>query len=141
MTPFRRAIAVLILAAPALGGGVVTRDGRTIDGAVVPAGAGTVRVTPAGGGEPVTVELANARKLSFETAAAPATRPAWEHRDLGSVHLPGAASERDGTLSLAGSGWGAWGPRDSGQFAYWPLEGDGQIIAHVASQAGGGGAA
>jgi hypothetical protein len=57
----------------------------------------------------------------------------WKNQDIGAVKFAGSATcDAGGAFHLTASGWGAWGAQDSLHYAYRALEGDGQIIAHVA---------
>jgi hypothetical protein len=129
------AIVVLAHATSLFAGTLHTRDGRSLEGAIAPAGSSALSVTPKDA-ESVTIELSSIRSATFPTTA-PATRPTtWQHQDVGRAHVPGAAEEVSSPAGpayhLVASGYGFWGPRDSGHLLYWPFEGDGQIIAHVA---------
>ena len=127
------AICLLMMSVRTLAGSVTTRDGKTFQGqlAITPAG---LTVAPASG-PATTVELPNLRRAVFEEATTrPVLATSWNHTDIGKVHAAGSATEKDGVYTMTGSGWGAWSPRDSGQFVYWPLEGDGQIIARLVSR-------
>jgi regulation of enolase protein 1 (concanavalin A-like superfamily) len=62
------------------------------------------------------------------------TLPApWATEDVGSVDLAGSVTYLNGTFSLKGAGADIWGTTDAFRFVYQPLNGDGQIIARVAS--------
>jgi hypothetical protein len=118
------------------GGTVLMRDGKTITGAITPAGESALEITAAGKAS-VTIQLEKLRSATFDDAPAtsqPTVASGWKSVDLGKVHRAGKASFTNGEFSLAGCGWGAWGPKDSGHYLYWPFDGDGQIIAHVASR-------
>jgi len=66
---------------------------------------------------------------------APAALPSpWAHRDIGNVGLAGSAGYTNGAFTVGGSGGDIWGGTDAFHYAYHPLNGDGQIVAHVASQ-------
>jgi hypothetical protein len=117
-------------------GRVQTRDGKTIEGEIA-LEEGAVRV-----GE-VRLVWDQVRRLTLQVAPAPhieaATAPGavlpddWKSQDVGTVKTKGSAScDAKGTFSLTASGWGAWGAQDSLHFAWRTLDGDGQIIAHVA---------
>lgn len=124
----------------AFGGSVRTRDGRTIEGDARLTERLTVVI--AAGGNSVEfpldqVEHADLRRL-------PATRPStpaeWETREIncsgGSVEQAGArVVTHDAGRGLrpgAGKGRG-----DSFLFVHQPLEGDGDVVARVYSEAGG----
>jgi regulation of enolase protein 1 (concanavalin A-like superfamily) len=71
------------------------------------------------------------------TDPAPAPPPAdWLSRDIGNVGVTGSASESAGAFTLRGSGADIWDTADGFHFLYWPLEGDGEIVARVASLTG-----
>jgi regulation of enolase protein 1 (concanavalin A-like superfamily) len=53
--------------------------------------------------------------------------------DIGGVGLPGSASYSNGTYTIKGAGADIWGTADSFNFAYQALNGDGQVVARVAS--------
>jgi regulation of enolase protein 1 (concanavalin A-like superfamily) len=62
------------------------------------------------------------------------TLPApWVTQDIGSVGVVGSASYLNGLFTLKGSGSDIWGSSDSFRYAYQVMNGDGQIIARVAS--------
>ncbi|MBB6733552.1 hypothetical protein [Cohnella zeiphila] len=58
----------------------------------------------------------------------------WNYQDIGSPGLAGSSSFSGGTFTVSGSGWDIWGASDQFQFAYYPLNGDGTIVARVVSQ-------
>jgi regulation of enolase protein 1 (concanavalin A-like superfamily) len=60
----------------------------------------------------------------------------WESNDVGPVPFTGSASESGGTFSVKGSGADIWGTADAFHFASTPLDGDGSIVARVASVSG-----
>jgi glucose/arabinose dehydrogenase len=57
----------------------------------------------------------------------------WLASDIGNVSVPGSATYTTGTFTLNGSGADIWDGADGFQFVYQPLNGDGQIVARVAS--------
>jgi hypothetical protein len=63
----------------------------------------------------------------------PLPPPAWTHSDIGNVGISGSADFGTSTLTVAGSGADIWGAADAFHFLYRPLNGDGQLIARVAS--------
>jgi regulation of enolase protein 1 (concanavalin A-like superfamily) len=60
----------------------------------------------------------------------------WQSNDIGNVGLAGSASETGGTFTVTGAGADVWGTSDALQFTSRTLEGDGEIVAHVASLSG-----
>jgi regulation of enolase protein 1 (concanavalin A-like superfamily) len=68
------------------------------------------------------------------TISGSGTLPApWLTQDIGSVGVAGSASFLNGGFTLKGSGADIWGASDSFRFVYKVLNGDGQIIARVAT--------
>jgi len=59
----------------------------------------------------------------------------WTHADVGSVSVPGAATEAGGTITVDGDGADIWGTADAFHFVYQSLTGNGQIVARVATVA------
>jgi uncharacterized repeat protein (TIGR03806 family) len=57
----------------------------------------------------------------------------WLDSDIGDVGQPGESSFLNGRFNLLASGGDIWGYADAFHFDYRALNGDGQIIAHVAS--------
>ncbi len=53
----------------------------------------------------------------------------WQSQDIGTTG--GSASESNGTWTVIGDGADIWGTSDAFHYAYVPLIGDGEIIAHV----------
>jgi subtilisin family serine protease/regulation of enolase protein 1 (concanavalin A-like superfamily) len=67
-------------------------------------------------------------------AAAPGTLPAgWSSADVGSVGVAGKASYQNGAFALQGSGTNIYGTADGFRYVYKTLDGDGEIVARVAS--------
>ncbi|MGH9409363.1 MAG: Ig-like domain-containing protein, partial [Vicinamibacterales bacterium] len=57
----------------------------------------------------------------------------WSDVDVGTVPIAGSASFSAGTFSVTGSGTDIWGTADQFHYAYTPMNGDGTIIARVAT--------
>lgn len=57
----------------------------------------------------------------------------WQNRDIGSVAIAGSASYSGGTFTVRGAGSDIWNTLDEFHYAYQTLNGDGTIIARVAS--------
>jgi regulation of enolase protein 1 (concanavalin A-like superfamily) len=67
----------------------------------------------------------------------PTTLPSgWTSEDVGSTGLQGSTGYTGGTFALSGAGADIWGTADAFHFAYRQLDGDGTIIARVASLTG-----
>ena len=93
--------------------------------APVPAGAtsGTVVVTVGG-------VASNGVTFAVTSSGLPAP---WSSQDVGNPALAGQASHASGTFSVSGAGTDIWYSSDQFRFVYQPLNGDGQIVARVAS--------
>lgn len=85
----------------------------------------TVRVTDAGG------LFADATLNITVSGSLPS---GWAGADIGSVGIPGGASENAGTYTVSGSGADIFGTADAFQFVSQTLTGDGEIRARVTSQ-------
>lgn len=57
----------------------------------------------------------------------------WQHTDIGNVGIAGDAQFGGGTFTVYGGGDDIWNNADAFHFAYRPLNGDGEIIARVAT--------
>ena len=57
----------------------------------------------------------------------------WANLDIGATTIAGSATFSNGTYSVKGSGADIWGTADAFQYAYRTLNGDGAIVARVAS--------
>jgi uncharacterized repeat protein (TIGR03806 family) len=78
----------------------------------------------------VNVVAAWINSLNFVAASLPTN---WSHADIGRVGFPGDASFLNGRFNLIASGSDIWESADSFHFASAPLNGDGQIVAHIVS--------
>ncbi|MGC9944216.1 MAG: PQQ-dependent sugar dehydrogenase [Verrucomicrobiota bacterium] len=74
-----------------------------------------------------------AKWISSLPVRAPVLPRGWQDADIGDVGQPGESSFLNGRFNLLASGGDIWGYADAFHFVYRPLNGDGQIIAHVAS--------
>lgn len=74
-----------------------------------------------------------AKWISSLPVRAPTLPHGWQDMDIGEVGLTGEASFLNHRFNLLGSGGDIWGYADAGHFALRSLNGDGQIIAQVAS--------
>jgi len=67
-------------------------------------------------------------------ASVPAGLPSpWTQQDIGSVGVAGSATCTSGTFTIKGSGADIWGAADAFHYVYQPLNGDGTIVARVAT--------
>ncbi|HEX6975332.1 MAG TPA: phospholipase D-like domain-containing protein [Vicinamibacterales bacterium] len=73
---------------------------------------------------------------SFTTSGVPTSGTAlpapWSSVDIGTT-VAGHAGESGGTFTVSGAGADTWGTSDAFHFVYRPLDGDGSIVARVAS--------
>jgi len=60
----------------------------------------------------------------------------WDSTDIGTVGVSGSASASGGTFTVKGAGADVWGTADALQFVWRTLDGDGSIVARVASLSG-----
>ena len=64
----------------------------------------------------------------------PPTLPeGWQSGDIGGVAAPGSASYSSGVYTVKGSGADIWGSADEFHYAYRTMDGDGSIVARVAT--------
>ena len=89
---------------------------------------------------PVTYRLTSNGETTLITVSADltATPPSglpspWEHRDVGAVAASGAATYTSGVFTVDGSGQDIWDSSDEFHYVYQTLDGDGEIVARVAS--------
>src|SRR6185369_1174451 len=57
----------------------------------------------------------------------------WSHADVGAVGATGNASASGASFTVTGAGADVWGTADALHYAYRTLDGDGTIVARVAS--------
>ena len=60
----------------------------------------------------------------------------WTGADIGNVGIMGAQAVNGGTVNVTGSGADIWGSADGFRFVYRTLNGDGEILARIASMNG-----
>ena len=72
--------------------------------------------------------------VSVTVTAPSSSLPAgWSAGDVGSTGAAGTSSYAGGTFTLTGAGADVWGTADAFQYAYRSLDGDGSIVARVAT--------
>ena len=59
----------------------------------------------------------------------------WSSRDIGNVGLAGSTVADGGTVTVKGAGADIWGTADAFHYTYTTMDGDGSIVARVASLA------
>jgi regulation of enolase protein 1 (concanavalin A-like superfamily) len=68
------------------------------------------------------------------TEPPPPSLPAgWTSQDIGGVAAVGSATATAGVFTVRGSGADIWGSADEFHYAYQPMDGDGEIVARVAT--------
>ncbi|HZM02246.1 MAG TPA: glycoside hydrolase family 9 protein [Candidatus Saccharimonadales bacterium] len=77
-----------------------------------------------------SVAVTDSQSGQTSSIATPLPVP-WSHQDIGSVGLAGTAGNKNGTMTVTGSGADIWGTADAFQFASQPWTGKGSIIAQV----------
>jgi hypothetical protein len=112
--------------------GTTTAAPYTISWSGVPAGnyVLTAIATDDQGGATTSASIS----IVVNSQAPPSGLPAgWSHADIGAVGAIGDASATGGTFSVTGAGADVWGTADALHYAYRTLDGDGTIVARVAS--------
>ena len=71
---------------------------------------------------------------TFDQVTVTASAPAWTSADVGAVGVAGSTAISSGTYTVAGSGSDVWNAADAFRYVYQTLSGDGEIVAHVASE-------
>ncbi len=74
------------------------------------------------------------QSTDVEPPAAISLPPPWQTQNIGFVGATGSASYSNGIFTLAGSGNDIYGTSDAFRYVYQSLNGDGTIVARVASQ-------
>ena len=87
----------------------------------------------------VTATAAPATYRATFRPIAPTLPAAWLSRDIGTVGVPGSSAESGGTFTVRGAGADVWGTADAFQYGYRTMEGNGTIVARVASVSGSDG--
>lgn len=81
-------------------------------------------------------ELVTATFDHVEVTSGAALPSGWSAGDVGAVGKAGSASHTAGTFTVKGAGADVWGHADALHFAWRTLDGDGEIVARVASNDG-----
>lgn len=95
-------------------------------GLVTAVSAGTTTIT-------VTTQNGSFTATSSITVTAASLPSPWVTANIGDVGATGSASHSSGTFTVVGSGADIWGSTDEFRYVYQTLNGDGTIIARVAS--------
>lgn len=97
-----------------------------------PSTAGTFAVTAVATDNSGATTTSSAASITVTT---PTTLPTpWVAADVGSTGVAGSSGFASNVFTLKGSGVDIWDNADSFHFVYQPMEGDGSIVARVASQ-------
>jgi regulation of enolase protein 1 (concanavalin A-like superfamily) len=94
--------------------------------AAVPSGATTGPVT-------VTVNGVASNGATFTVTTTPGLPAPWASQDIGNPTIAGQATYTSGTFSVAAAGTDVWDASDQFRFVYQTLDGDGQVVARVAT--------
>jgi endoglucanase Acf2 len=76
--------------------------------------------------------LSNTISVTTNPAAGGLPSP-WQNADIGSVTPAGSASFASGTFTVRGAGADIWGTADGFHFVYQTLNGNGEVVARVAT--------
>jgi regulation of enolase protein 1 (concanavalin A-like superfamily) len=71
--------------------------------------------------------------VSASAGVLPGLPGPWQAQDVGSVGQSGSSSYSSGVFTVKGAGSDIWGTADAFQFAHQSVNGDGQIVARLAS--------
>jgi hypothetical protein len=147
-----RALCLLILSASLAQAGVVeTLDGRSFVGQIRLAADGSLVVTSSND-PPQNIVLSNLLRADFLAPTNSVSRrgaarvnspvadedkgalpPPWQNRDVGELETRGNAAHYRGTFAVAAGHRTQHGPEDGFHFVFQSFQGDGEIIARVAS--------
>jgi len=99
---------------------------------------GSVDLLPPWAGHTVTGGRLNAFSAVMAATEAPGpddglAGSGWSQADVGATGVAGDTTLANGTFEVSGSGADVWGSADAFQYAYRTLDGDGTIVARVAS--------
>ena len=96
--------------------------------------AGTYSLTAVATDNRFATATSSAVSITVDPGTAPAPLPAgWSHADIGSTGATGDATAAGGTFTVKGAGADVWGTADALHYAYRTLDGDGTIVARVAT--------
>ena len=108
-------------------GTAATPTGWNTGAIVVPVATGATT-----GAVVVTVNGVASNGVPFTVTSSGLPAP-WNSQDVGSPPLFGQATYTSGTFSVSGAGVDIWDVNDQFRFVYQPLNGNGEIVARVAS--------
>ena len=86
-------------------------------------------------GVALTAHLDGALARATFTDIAVTGVPQWATQDIGAVPYAGSFVNGATSMELTGSGADIWGTADAFRFAWLPMTGDGEVVAHVQSVA------
>ena len=140
-TPLRWLPLIIVLSSGVAHAGILqTLDGKRIEGEIKFTPEGQLAVTVPGSPKATVVGLDSVLSADFKAtgsqppkSAAPAPAPRWIGRDVGRNARPGSAMLAQGNMLVQASGQDIGGSLDSFHFAYRPLNGDGEVVARLAS--------
>lgn len=101
----------------------------------------TVTATPAAGAtgnSTISVSVSDGQSSSSDTFLLTVNGPPlpapWQNQDIGGPGMAGSASFENGTFTVRGGGASVYGTSDQFHYVRQTLDGDGEIVARVASQ-------
>lgn len=75
---------------------------------------------------------AHALRATFKKGTNVDALPApWASQEIGTTRRPGVAGYRNGVFGLESGSYDIWGNSDGLNYIYQPLQGDGEIVAHI----------
>ena len=96
--------------------------------------AGSYSLTAVATDDGGAVTTSAARSITISPATPPPGLPSgWSAADVGTTGAVGSTTYSGGTFTVTGAGADVWNNADAFQYAYTTLNGDGTIVAHVAS--------
>jgi len=112
--------------------GTDTSDPYQLSWVNVPAG--TYTVTAVATDDDGATTTSAGVSITVSTTPPATTLPSgWSNSDIGATGATGNSTFSNGTFSVTGAGADVWGTADAFQFAYQTLDGDGTIVARVAT--------
>jgi RHS repeat-associated protein len=125
------------------GGSLVLLNGSSIPVTSWSSTSIAITIPSTAGSGPLAVSVSPSMNNS-NPAAFTVLPPGWQQAEIGTVGIPGNASDTNGVLTIQGSGCGVTNcgnnigsTSDDMHFLYQPLSGDGTIVARVVGTAGG----
>jgi hypothetical protein len=84
-------------------------------------------------GVALTAHLDGALARATFSGVAVMPAPKWTSKDIGAVPIAGSFNNGAAAMTVTASGADIWGTADAFRFVWLPLDGDGEVVAHVQS--------